>query len=103
MCSHAKDIDLVSVGLVHFGKLCSQVVLGDVGSVWVEDVTIGNMLVSLVHDVLDFVRAYTTICFRDSSLFVMNFRVRIVTGWSALDGVAMFAVWLGEVDSSLST
>lgn len=34
---------------------------------------------------------YTTICFRDRSLLVMNFRVRMVTGWSALAGVAMIA------------
>ena len=39
--------------------------------------------------VVDVGSTYTTICFLDRSLFVMNFRVRMVTGWSALDGVAM--------------
>lgn len=35
------------------------------------------------------VQTYRTICFLDSNLLVMNLRVRMVTGWSALEGVAM--------------
>ena len=35
-----ENIDLVLVGLVEFGKLASELVLGDVGTVWVEDITI---------------------------------------------------------------
>lgn len=35
-----ENVDLVLVGLVHFGELGSEFILGDVGSVWVEDITI---------------------------------------------------------------
>lgn len=38
------------------------------------------------------VETYTTICFLLNSLFVMNFRVRTVTGWSAFAGVDMIAI-----------
>jgi len=33
-----ENVDLVLVGLVHFGELASEFILGDVGSVWVEDI-----------------------------------------------------------------
>lgn len=36
-----ENVDLVLVGLVEFRKLGSQVVLGDVGTVGVEDITVG--------------------------------------------------------------
>lgn len=35
-----ENIHLVLVGLVHFCKLATEFILGDVGTVWVEDVTI---------------------------------------------------------------
>lgn len=38
------------------------------------------------------VETYTTICFLLSSLFVMNFRVRTVTGWSAFAELDMIAI-----------
>lgn len=35
-----ENVDLVLVGLVHLGELGTEFILGDVGAVWVEDVTI---------------------------------------------------------------
>lgn len=40
LCLKTEDINLVLVGLVELGELASEIVLGDVGSVWVEDITI---------------------------------------------------------------
>jgi hypothetical protein len=40
LSSETEYIDLVLVGLVELGKLASEFILGDVRSVWVEDVTI---------------------------------------------------------------
>lgn len=37
---HAEHVDLVLVGLVHFGEFRAEVVLGDVGSVGVQDITV---------------------------------------------------------------
>ena len=34
-----ENVDLVLVGLVHFGELATEFVLGDVGAVGVEDIT----------------------------------------------------------------
>jgi len=34
-----KNVDLVLVRLVEFGKLSSEFILRDVGTVWVEDIT----------------------------------------------------------------
>lgn len=39
-----KDVDLVLVGLVHLGELATEFILGDVGTVGVEDVTIEKKL-----------------------------------------------------------
>lgn len=39
-----EDIDLVLGGLVEFSKLASKFILGDVGSVWVEDITVSGPL-----------------------------------------------------------
>jgi hypothetical protein len=38
-----ENVDLVLAGLVEFGQLASEVVLGDVGTVGVEDVTTGSL------------------------------------------------------------
>jgi hypothetical protein len=35
-----ENVDLVLVGLVHLGELSTEFILGDVGAVWVEDITI---------------------------------------------------------------
>jgi hypothetical protein len=39
-----ENVDLVLVGLVEFGELASEFILGDVGTVWVEDITIRTPL-----------------------------------------------------------
>ena len=40
VCAQTEDVDLVFVGFVHLGQLSPQVVLGHVGSVWVQNVTV---------------------------------------------------------------
>lgn len=35
-----EDVDLVLVGLVHLGELATEFILGDVGAVGVEDITV---------------------------------------------------------------
>ena len=40
LSAETEDVDLVLVGLVKLSKLCTEIVLGDVGAVWVKDVTI---------------------------------------------------------------
>jgi len=106
--SHAEDVDLISSGFVDFSEFGAEIVLGDVGAIGVEDVATEYVsicfqpwpwwtaewwsFVCLVAAMMFLeVSTYTTICFRDRSRFVMNFRVRMVTGWSALAGVAMIA------------
>jgi len=92
LCPHTEDVDLVLVGLVHFGESGAQVVLGDVGSVGVEDITVERVHVSLAiraeispaDTQLRDPGTYTTICLRDRSRLVMNLRVRMVTGESAM-------------------
>lgn len=42
LCLKTENVDLVLVGLVHFGELASEFILGDVGTVGVEDITIGT-------------------------------------------------------------
>jgi len=39
-----ENVDLVLVGLVEFGEFASEFVLGDVGAVGVEDVTVPSLL-----------------------------------------------------------
>lgn len=43
LCSQTEDADLVLLGLVEGGELVSQLILGDVGSAGVEDVTEDEM------------------------------------------------------------
>jgi hypothetical protein len=43
LCSESKDVDFRLVGLVELGELVSELVLGDIGSVGVEDVTINAL------------------------------------------------------------
>lgn len=43
-----KDVDLVLVGLVHLCKLATEFIFGDVGAVWVEDITIRMTSLELV-------------------------------------------------------
>jgi hypothetical protein len=40
LCLQTEDVDLVLVGLVHFGELASEFILGDVGAVGMENITI---------------------------------------------------------------
>jgi hypothetical protein len=40
----AEDVDLLLAGLVDFGKLSTELVLGDVCAAWVQDVTVKNTL-----------------------------------------------------------
>jgi hypothetical protein len=40
LSSQTENIDLILVGLVEFGELGSEFVLGDVGAVGVEDITV---------------------------------------------------------------
>ena len=40
LSSQTENIDLILVGLVEFGELGSEFVLGDVGAVRVEDITV---------------------------------------------------------------
>jgi hypothetical protein len=42
LCLKTENVDLILVGLVHFGELASKLILGDVGTVGVEDITIGT-------------------------------------------------------------
>ncbi len=42
-----EDVDLIFVGLVHLGEFASELILGDIGAVWVEDITIKSQLESL--------------------------------------------------------
>ena len=86
-----ENVDLVLVGLVKFGKLGSEVVLGDVGTVGVEDITVrssdsapqSNALFSPGEGIHGFTGpTYTTICLRPRRGLRMNLRVRSVTGCS---------------------
>jgi hypothetical protein len=95
-----ENVDLVLVGLVHFGKLASEFILGDVGSVWVEDITIKTSRLEPVPSIDTRIQlcddreirsmgvTYTTICLRPRRGLRMNLRVRKVTGCSRS---AMFA------------
>jgi len=38
LSSETENVDLVLAGLVKFGEFASELILGDVGTVWVEDV-----------------------------------------------------------------
>lgn len=38
--AETENVDLVLASLVEFGEFASELILGDVGTVWVEDVTI---------------------------------------------------------------
>lgn len=40
LCLETENVDLVLVGLVHLGELSTELILGDVGSVWVENITV---------------------------------------------------------------
>lgn len=40
LSAETEDVDLVLVGLVKLSKLGAELVLGDVGAVWVKDVTV---------------------------------------------------------------
>jgi hypothetical protein len=44
LCLETENVDLVFVGLVHFGELATEFILGDVGSVWVEDITVREII-----------------------------------------------------------
>lgn len=44
---HAEDVDLVFVGFVHLGKSGAQVVLGDIGAVGMEDITVARNIMSV--------------------------------------------------------
>jgi hypothetical protein len=48
--AQAEDVDLVLVGFVDGGELISEVVLGDIGAVGVEDVA-GRILAQISHRV----------------------------------------------------
>jgi hypothetical protein len=45
-----ENVDLVLVGLVHFGELATEFILGDVGSVWVEDITVKEIIRILISN-----------------------------------------------------
>ena len=49
LSAETEDVDLVLVGLVKLSKLCTEIVLGDVGAVWVEDVTIMQSQIFLLQ------------------------------------------------------
>jgi hypothetical protein len=40
LCAKTENIDLVLIGLVHLGEFLAELIFGDVGTTWVEDVTI---------------------------------------------------------------
>lgn len=44
LCLETENVDLVLVGLVHLGELATEFIFGDVGAVWVEDVTISHSI-----------------------------------------------------------
>jgi hypothetical protein len=108
LSSQTENIDLVLVGLVEFGKLSSELVLGDVGTVGVEDITASALeyhsklchcIPLIIPSSRCFLRCseqgadfggptYTTICLRPRRGLRMNLRVRRVTGCSRS---AMFA------------
>lgn len=44
LCLETEDVDLVLGGLVEFCELATEFIFGDVGSVWVEDITISSLL-----------------------------------------------------------
>lgn len=109
LSSETEDVDLVLASLVEFGEFASELILGDVGTVWVEDVTIlknpssafqflnihipnytpmafkmtcshYNDCSKLMADSMEMMLTYTTICFRPRRGLRMNLRVRSVTG-----------------------
>ena len=42
LCLETENVDLVLGGLVQLGEFDTEFILGDVGTVWVEDVTIST-------------------------------------------------------------
>jgi len=54
LCAETKDIDLLLVGLVHASELLAEVILGDVGTTGVEDVTVNATKHWSVNRVSDF-------------------------------------------------
>lgn len=102
LCLETEDVDLVLGGLVEFCELATEFILGDVGSVWVEDITISRLLEAYSSIPPGFLQppsslpsqspisadsmsvTYMTICFRPRRGFRMNLRVRRVTAESAM-------------------
>jgi len=81
LCPEAEDGDLVFLGLVEFGELDTEFVLGDIGAVRVKDITRFEALNHALRATL-FNKTHTTICFRARRGLRMNLRVRSVTGAS---------------------
>jgi hypothetical protein len=90
LCSEPEHGDLVLLGLVQFGELDAELVLGDVWSVGVEDIAEIELSVSASHNAND-IQTYTTICLRARRGFRMNLRVRRVTG--ASDMIVVCEQW----------
>ena len=97
---------MVLVALVEAGELLAELVLGDVGARWVEDVTVEVEKFLLVfRSLLRFEEissvagecTHTTICLRPSSGLRMNLRVRRVT-WPS----DIIAVLMGDVGGWVS-
>lgn len=65
---HAENVDLILVGLVNFGQFRAEVVLGDVWSVGVEDITIDNMLEDIAREHLCGVRENCELSKRRSAI-----------------------------------
>lgn len=95
LCPEAKAGDLIFVGFVEFGEFLAELVLGDVGAVGMEYITVGDGINtrpsngnSLPASRRGQDNTHTTICFRPRREFRINLRVRSVTGCSRS---AMFA------------
>jgi hypothetical protein len=100
----AENVDLLLGALVELSELAAEVILGDIGAVWVKDVTIQqlDLYPEILHSIpFACVRAdaelliarrswsgllvngtYMTICLRPKRGLRMNLRVRSVTGCS---------------------
>lgn len=99
--AETEDGDLVLGSLVQLGQLGAELILGDVGAVGVEDVTVrwslsvivagikecGRSRWAAILSIQDRRKTHTTICLRASSGLRMNLRVRRVT-WDS-DMIAM--------------
>lgn len=110
LCLEAENVNLVLCGLVHLGEFATELLLGDVGAVGVEDITAQALASILILTPQHFRlhhpahvpensstrvfetligHTYMTICLRPRRGLRMNLRVRSVTAWDSDDMLAV--------------